>query len=1102
VRLGVLGEVGVVADDGAVIRIAAPKPRALLAQLILNANRIVGPQTLADGLWGEALPEVPLSALQVVVSRLRTALGPVGERVVAASGGYRLDAGPDETDLGYAEALMRDGRAALGRGDATIAAASFERALALWTGAPLEGLTSFPFAAEAIRRLDELRLSLVEARNDAMLVDGRHLEVLADIDTFADAHPLREHLRAHQVVALYRAGRQAEALRVCDALRKALRDELGIEPSPGMKELERRVLDQDPSMLATASGFMTPLPASTAETLPFVGREPEYQQVLAGFDEAVREGVRVVVVEGDAGVGKSRFLLQIARRLARDAIVLPVHVHDVFRPALHEFARVVAEANLRLSDVELQEVLDHVPDLHSAAVRVREVASTFLSGRPSASEFPDERFLRHVAPWIGALSAKAPVVVVVDDLATVGSSFLRVVWQLTTLSTPKRVLIIGSARTPFDYIAQSSALPRALRTLDRRGLLRRIPLAALEPADVSELLERMYRVPRAELVNPLYELTAGNPFMLAEVLSLGSPEQMIQQWSSPPGVRDVACQRAAELGRATAELLNRASLFETDFTLEAIAKATGTSVGTAATLVDRAVSANVLQPSTLNSYCFSHQLFRHGLITGLSAPQRADGHREIALALEDVGAPAAQLATHWSAASGSDVPAKLARYAREAGQESMRLFEPSTAAEWFTLALETTPDDSVRGSLLVQLAEARQLAGDPQSHATIQEAVQLALTTNDDQLILEIVRASSASYVYLLLSGGEELLNRALEIADDDATRARILARRAADIGVSDPPAAERIADEAVAVARRSRDTTALAESLLRRTSVSLAPHSLAARERALPELLHVCAESADVSTRYFALSSAVVTAIQKGDLAEVKRRSAEADAMSISYALAPMRWSTTVRRAWRFGLAGELERAEKLIEQARDYGTASGIAGAGETYLMQRGLLRWHQDRMRDALPAARVVFETYGAALPAVALTLARALAADESGRDEARALLADLAESSFRRLPCGTFWSSVLVISAETAYLLDLPEVSALIRDLLAPFADQVAFTGSWVTAPIAYGIGIAMAGCNDPGAGRLLGQAAGIAERLEAPVLVARAREPRLDLVRSS
>ncbi|MGO9872246.1 MAG: BTAD domain-containing putative transcriptional regulator, partial [Acidimicrobiia bacterium] len=399
-RFGVLGEVTVTDDDGSVTRIAAPKPRALLALLVLNANRVVGTQVLVDALWAETLPEVPSAALQVVASRLRSGLGPQArERVVGATGGYRLDAAPDETDVGFAEASLRDGRALLGRGDGAGATTLFVRALSLWTGEPLDGLTHVGFAVDARRRLDELRLSIVEARNDALLMDGRHLEVLVDIEPFAVGAPLREHLRAQQVAALYRAGRQAEALRVCATLRNALRD-LGLDPSPAMQDLERRVLDQDPRLLASRAGFITPLPASTAEALPFVGRDDEYQQVLSWFAEAVHDGVRVAVVEGDAGIGKSRFLLEIARKLAGDAIVLPVHVHDVYRPALHEFARVLAEANLRLSDPELQQMMDNVFDATAEPASLRQVASDFTASRTPNQEFPDQRFLRYVSPWI------------------------------------------------------------------------------------------------------------------------------------------------------------------------------------------------------------------------------------------------------------------------------------------------------------------------------------------------------------------------------------------------------------------------------------------------------------------------------------------------------------------------------------------------------------------------------------------------------------------------------------------------------------------------------------------------------------------------------
>ena len=312
---------------------------------------------------------------------------------------------------------------------------------------------------------------------------------------------------------------------------------------------------------------------------------------------------------------------------------------------------------------------------------------------------------------------------------------------------------------------------------------------------------------------------------------------------------------------------------------------------------------------------------------------------------------------------------------------------------------------------------------------------------------------------------------------------------------MSDPPAAEIVADRAVRLARKSHDATALAESLLRRMSVSLSPHSLADRQHALPELLKVSAASTDVPTRYFTLSTAVVASIQAGDIDQVNHLSDEADAISVSYDLAPMRWSAMVRRAWRAGLAGQHAHAEELIDEARNYGTGTAIAGALETGLMQLGLMRWQQGRVAETLPTVRYGFEELGASFPGIALVLARALASDPSGHAEAREIIATFAAGTFDELRRGTFWSSVLVLTAETARILDLPDLSRGIRDLLVPFADQVAFTGSWVTAPIAYGIGVAMAGCRDDRADRLLQRAAQFADRLQAPVLAARAREAR-------
>ena len=202
----ILGRVDVVGDDGEVIALKAGRQRALLARLILDANRVVRRSDLVESVWGGALPVHPETALQVVVSRLRTNLGSNGRRIVAEDAGYRLDARPEEVDLLWAESLLHDGRLALAGEEGARAADLFDRALSMWTGGTVEEIDESSYSDGAAHRLRELRVMLVEARNDAYLMDGRHLEVLGDIDAWVASEPLREHLRAQQIAALYRPG--------------------------------------------------------------------------------------------------------------------------------------------------------------------------------------------------------------------------------------------------------------------------------------------------------------------------------------------------------------------------------------------------------------------------------------------------------------------------------------------------------------------------------------------------------------------------------------------------------------------------------------------------------------------------------------------------------------------------------------------------------------------------------------------------------------------------------------------------------------------------------------------------------------------------------
>jgi DNA-binding SARP family transcriptional activator/pimeloyl-ACP methyl ester carboxylesterase len=232
-----------VTSDGAPLALGGGKQRALLAVLILNAGRTVARSRLIDDLWGERVPETAVKMVQIYVSQLRKAMPE--EVLVTRAPGYALDVVPHDVDLHRAEQMLVDGRAALEAGDPDVASATLCDALALWRGPALAEFEE-PFAIAEAARIEELQLALTEERIDADLARGRHAAVVGELEALIARHPLRERLRAQLMLALYRCGRQADALSVFQATRRALDEELGLEPSPALREMERRILRQDP----------------------------------------------------------------------------------------------------------------------------------------------------------------------------------------------------------------------------------------------------------------------------------------------------------------------------------------------------------------------------------------------------------------------------------------------------------------------------------------------------------------------------------------------------------------------------------------------------------------------------------------------------------------------------------------------------------------------------------------------------------------------------------------------------------------------------------------------------------------------------------------
>ena len=302
--MSLLGPVEAVGDDGPIV-LGGQRQRALLALLALHANTFVPRARIVDALWGERPPPSAANAIQVAVHGLRRVLG--AERIETRGGAYRLRLQPGELDLDRFRELAR--REPRGPADE---AATLASALALWRGTPLADLGELPFAQDESARLEELRLGALERRLDADLACGRHDALVPELERLVREHPYRERLHGQLMLALYRCGRQADALEAYRRARGELVEALGVEPSTALQELERAILRQDAAVAAPERARRRPLPVSPT---PLVGRELDLAAVAATLRDPA---VRLVTLTGAGGTGKTRLALAVAAELERE----------------------------------------------------------------------------------------------------------------------------------------------------------------------------------------------------------------------------------------------------------------------------------------------------------------------------------------------------------------------------------------------------------------------------------------------------------------------------------------------------------------------------------------------------------------------------------------------------------------------------------------------------------------------------------------------------------------------------------------------------------------------------------------------------------------
>jgi DNA-binding SARP family transcriptional activator len=655
--------------DGAPVDIGGTQPRTVLAMLLVAGGRVVPAESIIAALWGDEPPASAAGTLQSYVSRLRRALVPGGGRGDAARvliwdpPGYKLVVEPGALDTHRFEELAEQGRALLAEGDLEGARAWLDEALGLWRGPALLEFSHLDFAWGYAAKLEERKLVVTEDRIEADLRLGRHTAVIGDLAELVAANPLREQLRHHLALALYRAGRQAEALRVIDDARRTLRDQLGIDPGVPLVDLEAAILAHDPALTPdpqpvgpvaperrTTPAAGTPAADAAALAAPrsaarasaggppsvgrLVGRDAELRQAVAALDEA-RTGTRVVLVEGEPGIGKTRLVEEVAAQAAeRGAAVYWGRAFEggatpAFWPWLPPLRSLVARfGGLVAFAPELASLVDPDGD---------EATEAAPGGR---TRF---RLFEAVADLIADAAAAQPLVLVLDDLQWADAPSLELLTFVVGQLADAPVLLACTVREL--EVGRNDAVIDTLAKLSRVHATRRILLRGLSYPATAKLVEAASgREVAPEIVASIQERADGNPFFATELARLAVhegdqgevPAAVAPGGDVPSGVRDVVRRRIALLPEATVGLLQVAAVVGRDVDLDLLVQASGDPADAVLDGIDPAVVHRLLTPvpDRPGTYRFAHALVREVVIDDVSALRRARMHLRVADALE------------------------------------------------------------------------------------------------------------------------------------------------------------------------------------------------------------------------------------------------------------------------------------------------------------------------------------------------------------------------------------------------------------------------------------------------------------------------------------
>jgi len=1075
----ILGQVQILRGDD-VVDLPSASQRRLLAALAIHAPRPVRSEWLCGVL------DVTPGALRQSVARLRRVAGTQVLRTCAT--GYQLDATVDAT---LAETEF---------GQAANDPANLSSVLDRWDGPSIAEFANESWAVGAAGRLDELRASIVESLAESLIDHNRVDEAIGVLEAHTTDHPFRDHPRGLLIRALAAAGRRTEALRAYSTYQRLLADEVGLEPSTAVREIERRVVsgwdgrrgDHEPGATRHDTPpkgrrqLDWPVPPQLPELLlgaaAPLGRQGDVAAIAAAADSVLENGQRgVVLVAGEAGIGKTTLVAEFARQhgTLKGRTVWYCRSDELGSEPLQPFRGLISQI--------LEALPDDVLSAHVAArghdLRPLLPHSRRLGPHTTVAIPTDEITARHllfeaVADLVRRAAEIGPLIIVIDDLHWADPAGLQLLRHLERNLTRAPVLFVVCFRNTGE--ADSDDVRTTLAELARTGAVR-IELGGLDAPALCELVWARASALAVHDVSSVADLlgieSAGNPLFAEHLLDHWTTSGQLHIVDGvvavskptaadlPPNLRDLVWYRVAALGPLGHTVLSAAAVLGSDFDESLLAPITGFGRDELVTLLDKAVTAGLLvadqpQVSTLR---FAHPLVAGSLEGDLGPRERTRLHGRSFEAL---------------LASGSDKPAQLAHHAERAGlldasllwsaragERALIALTPDEAADWFGRALRHAEElgrgDAERASLLAGLGEAAYRAGHPTAIDTLHAAAELALRSGADDTLLRAAFTIAPGSIRLGTLGPKQLaiaeaaLKRTID-ADDD-TRALVLAMLARGLVHTDQAVRRRTAAiEAEALARDSDDPNLLARVAPDLLFALWGPGAANLRLRIARDAIDVTERSGEQREASHLYHAAHTAAVCAGDEVLAAHCADRLRSLAEEINEPRVRWLSALIDGFDATMECRFDEAEELIAACYAIGGQIGESEAYTTYAAQFFTLGSHRGRrgemfsgVPDDLDTTESVARTFEVAYAIASLEVGR--------RDNARTVLDEALERDLAAIPADFMQSTLMIgLAILTLGLHDATAAEKLLTEL-DPIAGEVSFNGAMSQGPISLHVG---------------------------------------------